>query len=165
MPDNITLLIAFAVPLLVLTVLRINAVMVFLSLCLGAVLVRFVASEASIMLDLFSSKAPGQVSKSSLQLILLLLPVALTSAFMVFSVHGRGRTLLNIVPAAATAFLGVVLAVPLLPPGLRYSIESQAAWHQIEQAQALVIGVSALVSLLFLWMQRSRKGAHEKRSR
>jgi len=165
MPDNIALLIAFAAPLLVLTILRINAVMVFLSLCLGEVLVKYVADDSSVMLNLFSSHPAGVISKSGLQIVLLLLPAALTSVFMIFSVKGRGRVLLNILPAAATSFVGVLLAVPLLAPGLRDSIEAGNSWQQVTRAQALVVGVSALISLLFLWMQRRSKPAHEKHGR
>jgi hypothetical protein len=166
MPDNIGLIIAFAVPVLLLTVLRINAVMVFLSLCLGEVLVKYVADDASTMLNLFSSHPASIVSKSMLQLALLIGPAILTGVFMIFSVKGRSKVLLNILPAAGTAFLGVVLAVPLLAPGLRHAIESEQAWHQLTRAQALVLGVSAIISLLFMWTQRHTKsGSHSSRSR
>ncbi|HUS26000.1 MAG TPA: hypothetical protein VMY99_01470 [Nevskiaceae bacterium] len=163
MPDNITLLVALVVPVVLFVGLRINAVMVFLSLCLGEVLVRYVSDDANVMLNLFSSHQPGTVSKSTLQIALLLLPAVLTSVFMIFSMHGRMRVVLNVLPAAAASLLGILLAVPLLPPGLRHNLQAQDAWHYLIHAQALIVGVGALTSLLFLWMQRHHQSERRKR--
>jgi len=165
MPDNIGLIVAFALPVVALTLLRINAVMVFLSLCLGEVLVRFMANDANSMLNLFSSHAPSTVSQSSLKIVLLLLPAVLASLFLLFSVKGRGRVLLNILPAASASFLGIVLAVPLLAPGLRYSMQSHQLWQEFTQAQAMVVGVSAIVCVVFIWMQRSSSGGGKRHGR
>jgi hypothetical protein len=100
-----------------------------------------------------------------LHVALLLLPVVLTSIFMLFSVQGRGKVLLNLLPAAGAACLGLLLVEPLLAPGLRHSIEAGPGWHQLTNAQALVVGASALVSLLFLWLQRAAKGSPRGRER
>ena len=165
MPDNIGLIVAFVAPVVAMTVLRINAVLVFLSLCLGDVLVRHVSDDASVMLSLFSSHKASSVSQSTMQLVILLLPAVLTAIFMVFSIKGRSRVFLNIIPAAGAGFLGLVLAVPLLPQGASQSIQAQAGWQQITHAQALVIGGTAVVGLFFLWAQRRGKDGHEPRHR
>lgn len=153
MPNNIELIAAIVIPIAVLTVLRINAAMVFLSMCLGYVLVQFVANDTDSLVN-FIAPENGSVSATSLRLGMLLVPVILTGIIMIFSVHGRARVALNVLPAAGCAVLGVLLAVPLLTPGLRHAIQSQALWQQINKAQALIVGASALVSLLFLWTQR-----------
>ncbi len=155
---NITLVIALLAPIAALTLLRINAVMVFLSLCLGAVVLQFVGGEATSMVTLFSSKA-GSVSGSTLRIGLLLLPALLTSVFMVFSVHGRTKLLLNLLPATGVALLALFLVVPELAPTLRESIESEQLWTQLWRMQALLVGVSAMVSVVALWMQRKRGSA------
>ena len=49
------------VPAVLLMVLRINAALVFLSLCLGNVLVQFVAPDAHSFLTLFSAHVPQGV--------------------------------------------------------------------------------------------------------
>lgn len=152
---NFTLVIALLAPIAALTLLRINAVMVFLSLCLGAVVLQFVGGEATSMVTLFSSKA-GSVSGSTLRIGLLLLPAVLTSVFMVFSVHGRTKLLLNLLPAAGVALLALFLVVPELAPSLRESIESEQLWTQLWRMQALLVGLSAMVSVVALWMQRKR---------
>jgi hypothetical protein len=159
---NIALIVALALPAIVFVVLRANASMVFLSLCLGAVLVQYVASEADTMMHLMSAHV-SPISTSSLKLILLVAPAAVTTFVTVFSVHGRIKNLINLFPAIATGALAVLLAVPLLPPGLRYNLETQHAWHYLSNAEALVVGVGALISLVFLWSQRSWFKQHDKR--
>ena len=144
-------------PIVVLVVLRINAAMVFLSLCLGYVLVQFIANDSNSLIN-FLAPNTGSFSASSLRLALLFGPAVLTAIMMLFSVKGHIRTLINIFPAAGTSFLGVLLAVPLLTPGLRYSIDAQPIWQQISKMQAPIVGISALLSLLVLWAHR--RGQH-----
>lgn len=161
MPQEIFLIIALVLPLLALAILRINAVMVFLSLCLGDVLVRYVASEANSMLELFAPNA-SSIGLSTIHIIILLAPAVLTSVFMLFSVRGRGKQILNILPAAGTSSLAVLLVVPLLPAATRHAIQGQQLWMQLSKLQALIVGASAILSLLFLWAQR-RNGGHEEK--
>src|SRR5258705_10570148 len=90
------------VPVLLLSFFKINATLVFLSLCLGDVLVQFVAPDANSFLQLFSANIPQGVDtgNDTVKIILLLLPVILTAAFMIRTVKGTGRLLLNVLPAA-----------------------------------------------------------------
>jgi len=162
MPHNITLMLALALPTLLLVVIRANAPMVFLSVCLGSVLVDHVATEANTMMGLFSPK-PSSLSQTTLALLLLCAPAVITTVVTAFSVHGRLKILLNIVPAAAAAMLLVLLIVPLLPKGLMYGLETQTTWRVLWNAEALVIGAGALVSLFFLWTQRRSFRHHDKR--
>jgi hypothetical protein len=164
MPNNIEIIAALVIPLAVLTVLRINAAMVFLSLCLGYVLVQFVANDTDSLIS-FLAPDESSMSATSLRLGMLLTPVVLTAIIMVFSVHGRARTVLNFLPAAGVSVLMLLLAVPLLTPGLRYAIQEQSLWQQINEAQAMIVGISAFISLVFLWTQRrsSEHLGHGKR--
>lgn len=160
MPDNIALIVALLVPLAVLVALRINAAMVFLSLCLGYVLVQFVANDADSLIS-FLAPDSDSVSATTLKLGMLFTPVVLTAIITVFSIRGKVRVSLNALPAAGVAMLGLLLAVPLLTPGLSHAIESQTLWQEIERAQAMIVGLSALVSLIFLWSQhRFRREEH-----
>ena len=164
MSHEIALIVAFSVPLLAMTVLRINAAMVFLSLCLGAVLVEYVAGEANSLVSLFTTSS-NSISASSMKLALLLAPAAATCVFTLFSVRGRLKVSINILPAAGASLLAILLAVPLFAPGLRFALQSEALWRHLTKAQALVVGVGALVSLVFLWMQRSSFRSPEKHRR
>lgn len=153
------LVIVFA-PLVVLTFLRANAAIVFLSLCLGSVLVRFVGDSASSFGNLFS--ASSAVNQHTLPLILLVLPVVFTTIFMIRSVRGGFRLFINIFPALAVGFVGLLLAVPLLAGGLRSSITQVSLWQTVESFQQLVVIVGAIISMLFLWMQRPKKPTKDK---
>lgn len=143
-----------------LMVLRVNATLVFLSLCLGDVLVQFVAPDANSFFQLFSAKIPDNLDNGNdtIKIILLLLPVVLTAIFMIRTVRGHGRLLLNILPAAGVGLLGALLVVPLLPPGLSHNIVHSSLWDQLLKAQNLIVGASALVCLLVLWLQRPKTG-------
>lgn len=161
MSQTAFLIAILVLPVIALTVLRINAVMVFLSLCLGNVLVQYVASDANSLLEMFAPNA-SQISTSTIQLVVLLLPAVLTSVFMVLSVHGRGKTLMNLLPAAGTGLLAALLIVPLLPAGTRFGIQAQPLWSELSKLQSLIVGGSAIVGLFFLWAQRRKAGGREE---
>ena len=166
MTPEITLAGIVLAPIIVLLGLRVNATLVFLSLCLGDVLVQFVASDANDFLSLLSASNANssiQAGNDTLKLILLLLPVVLTTVFMIRTVRGHGRLLLNVLPAAGVGLLGGLLVVPLLPPGLAYNIINSPLWSQVQKAQDLIVGGSALVCLLVLWLQRPKTGHDDKK--
>lgn len=155
------------VPVALLMVLRINATLVFLSLCLGDVLVQFIANDASDFLTTFSGShtvTSVTTSNSNVKIALLLLPVVLTTVFMIKTVQGTSRLVLNALPAAGVGLLGALLVVPLLPPGTAHNIIDSSLWSEVQKAQALIVGSSALVCLLVLWLQRPKAGhKHKKR--
>ena len=151
-------------PVALLLLLRINAALVFLSLCLGDVLVQFVAPDANSFVALFAAHVPKGVDtgNDNIKLLLLLLPVVLTAIFMIRTVRGYGRLALNLLPAAGVGLLGGLLVVPLLPAGTSDTIINSSLWSQVLRAQDLIVGSSALVCLLVLWLQRPKTGAHKR---
>lgn len=153
-----------AAPFLVLTALRVNAAFVFLSLCLGEVLVQFVSNDVSSFMQVFTARV-SPIGNSTMQLVLLFAPAVLTTVVMLFSMRGRTRMLLNALPAAATSLFAALLAVPLFAPGLRQGVEAESAWQQLSRAQSLVVLLGAVLSLLFLWSARKRQKATEDRKR
>lgn len=161
MTPEATLAAIVLVPVVLLIVFRINATLVFLSLCLGNILVQFVAPDANSFLQLFSAHVPKNLDtgNDTVKLILLLLPALLTSVFMIRTVNGKARMLLNVVPALGVGLLGALLVVPLLPPGLSHDIVHSSLWHQMQQAQNLIVGTTALACLLVLWLQRPQTGS------
>ncbi len=145
-------------PVVLMMVLRINAALVFLSLCLGNLLVQFLGSDAQSLLNL-AAKRGHNASIQMIDLALLLVPVALTSIFMIRSVKGHAKLTWNILPAVATGLVGALLVVPLLPGGTQHSILTSPYWEQLVKVQSLVVALATLICLLFLWMQRPK---HEK---
>lgn len=162
MSPDIILAALVLIPIVVLMFLRINASLVFLSLCLGDVLVQFVAPDANSFFDLFSAHVPKGVDTGDnlIKLALLLLPVILTAIFMIRTVHGHPRLLLNILPSAGVGLLGGLLVVPLLPISLSVNIVNSPLWHQAQRAQDLIVGGSALICLMVLWLNRPSSGKH-----
>lgn len=161
MTPDITFALIILTPIAVLLGLRINAVLVFLSLCLGNVLVQFVAQDADAFFSLLETSNITEkvhTTNNTLQLLLLLLPVVLTAIFMIRTVRGTSRLLLNVLPALGVGLLGALLVVPLLPPGLSHNIVRSDLWHEVERAQNLIVGASALVCLFVLWLQRPKTG-------
>lgn len=150
-------------PVIILMLGRISASLVFLSLCLGNVLVQYVGPESSNFVNLLTPQVQDIVNPTdnNIRLFLLLTPVVLTSIFMIKSVHGSLKMILNILPAAGVGLLGALLVVPLLPSGISSDILNSDIYSQIKKAQIIIVGGSAVVCLLFLWMQRP-KGGHGK---
>ena len=152
--SEITLIALIAIPIVFLMVLRINAALVFLSLCLGDVLVQFVGSDADSILTAMGIHLGSQTVK----LFLLTIPVILTTIFMIRTVKGTSRLALNIFPAAGVGFLGALLIVPLLPPGTTHNVVHSSLWNQVQNAQTTIVSLSTLMCLLVLWLQRPKAG-------
>ncbi|HUD10364.1 MAG TPA: hypothetical protein VMR28_01685 [Candidatus Saccharimonadales bacterium] len=144
------------VPIIVAVILRVNAAVLFMSLCVGEVLVLFVAGNA----DSFASAVSptGNVGISTMRIGLLLLPPALTIIFMLHSINGSTKVAMNVIPAIGAGLLLALLLEPLLAPGIRAGIQHSALWHQFSSAQSLVVGLGALFSLMFLWLGRHSNG-------
>jgi hypothetical protein len=150
-------------PVVLLLLLRVNAAMVFLSLCLGSVLVQFVGRDAQSLVNLFSGT--HAVNSYGVSLGLLLLPAVFTMLVMIATVRGKIALILNLLPALSVGLLALLLAEPLFSPGLRGTIGATSAWQQVERAQVLVVSLGAIISLLFLWLQRPKRAAHDKHKR
>lgn len=157
MDPLIILIIMLAAPVLVIMLLRINAAQIFLSLCLGNVLVQFIGQDAGTILASASARPPGMpAGQSYINLALLLLPVVLTMLIMIHSVRGKAKLAYNFLPALGVGLLVTLLAVPLLSAGLTGSITALPLWRELENLQTLIISISTLLCLLFLWMQRPK---------
>jgi hypothetical protein len=158
-PEIILAAIALS-PVVLLMLLRINATLVFLSLCLGNVLVQFVSPDVHDFLTLFSSKSTHSVTATdqTIKIALLLLPVVLTALFMIKTIRGNGKLFLNLLPAAGVGLLGALLIVPLLPGGVSHNLSSTTIWSETSKAQDLIVGTSALICLFVLWLQRPKTG-------
>ncbi|HUA13267.1 MAG TPA: hypothetical protein VL989_02090 [Candidatus Sulfotelmatobacter sp.] len=156
------------IPVVIILAFRINAAIVFLSLCLGDVLVQFVAPDAHQFLTLFSAEVPKGLDSGngSIKILLLLLPVVLTAIFMVRTVSGYPKLLLNVLPAIGVGLLGTLLLTPLLPASASQSLIDTNLWQHLKDAQDIIVSTSALVCLLVLWLQRPHagllRGKHKK---
>lgn len=152
-------------PIVLLILLRSNAAVVFLALCTGSVVQQFLGSDTANIFNSSIITGKNSTTASGVQLALLLLPALLTAVFLRKSVGGA-KMLFNIIPAVSTGVVTALLAVPLLSPGLRYSITGTMVWTSLEQFQAVIVGAAVFMSLLILWSSHlkgsSGHGKHHK---
>ena len=160
---EIGLLVLIIVPVALVLVLRANATLVFLSLCLGAVMTQFLSKDIKWFADAFLPWQAG-MSANALHIFLLLAPALLTAILMLQSVKGA-RAWLNILPALAVGGLTPLLVVPLLYSGSTHAITALPLWQALSRVQDLVVGAGSLISLLFLWFQRSRKSKDDDKKK
>jgi hypothetical protein len=166
MSPELLLGVIVAAPVILLMVLRVNAALVFLSLCLGSVLVQFTANDANSFLTTFSGShtvTSVTTTNSNVKIFLLLIPVVLTTIFMIKTVKSKSQLLLNVLPAAGVGLLGALLVVPLLPPGTASTIIDSSLWEQVQRAQGLIVGASTVVCLVVLWLQRPKTGGKHRK--
>jgi hypothetical protein len=149
-----------AAPVLLLNILRVNAMMVFLSLCLGVVLVRFVSDDAASTVGILAL-GTGHSNQALISLCLLFAPAVLTTVFMIGTVRNKLKQLLNFFLSIAVASLVVLLAEPYLSPALHATLVATPIWDYLQKLQTLVVTIGGLITLLLLWMQRTKQHAEE----
>ena len=152
---EIALIAMIVVPVAMVMLLRANATLVFLSLCLGAVLNQFLARDVTDFAHLFFPQA--NLAPYELQILLVLVPALVTAVLMLRTVKGI-KSWLNILPALAVGGIVPLLVVPLLPSFVRQPLHDEQLWQALSQGQDLIVGIGAMVSLLFLWVQRPKRG-------
>jgi hypothetical protein len=153
--QNLVLIVAIAVPVLLLVLLRANAAVVFLSLCAGSLLVRFIGDDANLVGSAVANNS-HIVSQYS-EIVLLFLPVLL-AIFITRKSVPASKLLFNVIAAVAFALLAVVLTVPLLPAGAQHVVVSTQGWKLLEHNKSLVVGAGVLASLIVLWIVQPRPG-------
>src|SRR5665213_354331 len=125
------------VPVVIAIVLRVNAAVLFMSLCVGAVLMQFVSKDAASFASAVSPR--GNVGIDTARLMLLLIPPVLTAVFMIHSIHGSTKVALNVIPAIGVGLLAALLIEPLLTAGTRGTLEHSSIWHQFLQAETMIV--------------------------
>ena len=149
-----------AVPIVLMLVLRTKAALVFMALCAGSVLATFASKATLDLVQTFYSNY-SYTAESVVLIALLVLPALLTIIFLRRTVTGP-TFMINIVPTVLTGITALLLVVPLLPPGVRFSIFRTDIWGQLVQYQGVIVGAAVFMSCLQLWA--SSKGLkHKKR--
>lgn len=156
MDPHIIIGIIVGLPVILITLLRVNAATAFLALCLGSLLGNYVSDDFVDMLRGYV--APNsQVTEAVLSLILLWLPVVLVMVFMARTIGSRQR-IVNLLPALAVGLTGVLLSVPFFTPEAQITIYASSGWQFIENNQAMIVVLGTVASLVLL---RMRKPFHE----
>lgn len=150
-----------AIPTLLLFMFRSNAAIVFLALCTGSVMAKYVVTSNTAVLKPIASL--NLTTLNYLQIGLILLPAVITALLLRERIRGA-KVFINLLPSIACGLTVALLIVPLLPYGPKSQIIPEKSWQLLQQYQALVFAAGAVVSFLLLWAGRPNKkhGKHHK---
>src|SRR3989344_1002453 len=133
--------------------LRSNAALGFLTLCLGFVLSTSVIGDLKQLL----SEINLSVAQSTLALVLLIAPLTVT---LLLSRGGKRRGLtfwLQLVVALCTGGFLVLAMAPILASTSEFDLPNSKFYDPLVDLQSLVIGVGAILSLFLIWFTSFHK--------
>lgn len=155
------LLAIMAVVTIGLLVLRTNTAVGYLALCAGSVLLLSSGDNAGLVASSLTSgmSAAAMIAK----LILLFAPLVVCAVLLRGQVH-KLMVVFSFVPAACIAFLGMVLAVPLLPEATRMTVQSTEVWQLLVQYQEAFTGIGLVASICMIALTiRPKHDKHGKK--
>ncbi len=159
MPFEIIIGAVVALITVILLVLRTNSGVVFFSVCAGSVLASQIGDEASLLSSTVIKD--GDLNKSIVSIILIILPAILSAIFLRGSVKG-GKFIFNLIPSIATGGLLVLLIVPLLPANTSSQILTSDIWGKLQQYQPIILSVGVVSSIVLLCFTQNRHKKDKK---
>ncbi len=153
----IWLAIILLLPIIGLYLLRVNAVPVFLALCLGYVAMTFGSGNANLLATQGSRlMAPNNI----VNLFFLLIPAIVTTIFAIGTSKGKKR-LINLVPSVGLGLVGALLVVPVLPKTIEGAIQATKYWGYVEGYEATIVMFSSVIILIFFWFtfRKTKRGS------
>jgi len=150
---DISLAILVFGPLVITFLLRSNAALSFLALCVG-----FVVSTSAIGdLKHLLSEANLSVTDSTLATILIVAPLVIT-LLLTRRAHTRGfKFWLQLAIALCAGGLLALSLGPVLNTSGQFDITTSRFWGDLQKIQSEVIGGGALLSLLLIWSKALKK--------
>ena len=149
----------FLAPIILLEVLKVNSVIAYLALCLGAITSEYVDNNPIVKHFIVTNQYINHISYlNNLKLLLLLVPLVLVIVLMMKTV--KGGISINLLGSICVGVLLAYLLVPILPSYMNSEILSNKYWIDLSQQQSNVIGVSSLL-ILFLLLSYRKKFSHK----
>lgn len=146
-------------PLLILTLLNVNAATAFLALCLGSLLGNYVTEDINDVLRGYI--APNsQFAEAFIGVMLLWLPVLLVTLFMIRTISNKQR-FINGLPALSVGLVGTLLTVPFLVPDTQVTILTSQWWEYLVEYQAAIVLTGTTTSLVLLRMRKPFTDKHK----
>ncbi len=138
---------------------RVNSMLLFTSVAVGDLLVRYMGENATLVV---SGVYQGAHNDVMAKLGLLFLPVALT---LVFGRHSlsKAKAVLHIVPIVATGIVLALLVLVQLPGGFQHNVYTSAFGTVIKENQDLAIAGAGVASLLVAWISNGTQKGHSKK--
>ncbi|HXY18183.1 MAG TPA: hypothetical protein VEH48_02060 [Candidatus Nitrosopolaris sp.] len=139
-----------AAPLVLSFLLRSNAALGFLVLCTGFTAATYASGSTQHWLAHLASS--GQIlSTNSVNVIMIAVPLLIT-LLLTRKHRPRSKFYWEIIPALATGGLLALAVEPFLNDWTNLNLSSLQLWKQLQNQEAVIIGVGALASLLMIWL-------------
>lgn len=135
-----------------------SASMAFLSLCGGFAVVTLSGSDIE---HLVGKTKITSLTSNNIDLALLTVPLLLSLILTYRSVTSKSRRYLQTVPALCAGALLAVVAGPMFSDAIQTNLTDSPIWKALQSAQAPIVGIGLLTSLLLSWTAGS-KHPHKK---
>lgn len=149
MSSLVIIIAAMVTPVIFIVWQKSHAATVFLSLCLGSVLVTYMSPDVIDFITAIYRSSPAVIAQIT-KLVLLILPALIAMFFTRKSVYSGGKTMLNLFSALASGMLLGLLLVPLLSSDFQRSLEAEPLWNHISSMQTPVLIMGSVFSLLYI---------------
>lgn len=155
---DVVLVAMIASPLLITFLLKSDAALSFLVLCLGFVLSTSVIGDLKQLL----SQTNLSVTESTLGLVLILTPFILTM-LLTRKTAGKGfKFSLHLITAASAGCLLALSLGPVINTSSLINLFDSQVWQQLDNYQSVIIGVGAITSLMLIWTKALKKSSKKK---
>lgn len=138
---------------------RVNSMLLFTSVAVGDLLVRYMGENAALVVSGAYRGADGDVIA---KLGLLLLPVFFTLLFGRHSLS-KAKAVLHIVPIVATGIVLALLVLVQLPGGFQNAVYTSQFGNVIKENQDLTIAAAGVASLVVAWLTNSTQRNHHSK--
>ncbi len=153
-------------PVILISILEVNSIFAYFALCLGAVLSVSLNNNVYVLRFIHASNYIQHINYlNNLKLVFLILPLLLVMILMIKTAKGGGLFSLNILGSIATGFLLIYFIIPVLPASLTSGINTNPLWTKILSWQSNAIGISAIVILAMLIIQRGKLSNKSSKSK
>lgn len=152
---DVILISVILTPLAMTFLLKSNAALGFLALCLGFVLSTSLIGDLKNLL----SQMDLSLTDSTIALTLLIAPLILTLLFTHKSYTAGIKFYLQLFAALCAGVLLVLSLVPVLNLQDSLELAGSSLWEGLQNMQSAVIGTGALLSLVLIWTG----GKHSKK--
>lgn len=146
-----------ALPILLALILRVNALYVYLSICIGYFLQSTLSDDVDLAL---ATIIRGSDSMIIARLTLLALPVLITF-FILRKTQGKSF-IFQFVPLILSGLFLAVLALPLLPTALEQDIYASQFGEGIRRSQDLIVATASVSNLALAFILFKHKPPHGK---
>ncbi len=145
-------------PAVLVWLLRANGALTFLSLATGYTVLNYSIADINRLFGQLHTS----VNSSLVSLGVLVLPTALT-LLLTHHATPRSKRLMHLAPALAAGGLLALTAVPLLTDATTANFYSSSLWGDLQRYQSSIVGIGALVSLLLIWLEASKKSGKKSK--